>query len=227
MSRRNNDWDYDRKKKKAIPEGKNILLIYCGQCTEPNYFHEALKIIKENFKKKSSNITDFTYEEEVIAKDPKNMAKSVQKVVKGYDKVFDEVYVVFEKDSFKNDNFDNAIHIVESLNQNRNQTDYISLWSNQCIELWFILHFEYLQSRSDRKDYFVKLKKHLHLNHKYGKNNPDIYKLVSNPLSRIDYAILNANKLFAMSKDETSYSKKFPATNIVYFFIKYRKYLGK
>ena len=48
---KNGNWDNKRRNRNLIPIGKAVLMIYCGKCTEPEYFGDALKTIKENKKK--------------------------------------------------------------------------------------------------------------------------------------------------------------------------------
>ena len=62
-------------------------------------------------------------------------SKEVSKVNIPYGKVF----VVFDKDDFTPNAFNKAIEKCEN-------NGYIALWSNECIELWFLLHFNYLSS---------------------------------------------------------------------------------
>lgn len=221
---KNGNWDNKRRNRNPIPIGKAILMIYCGKCTEPEYFGDALKTIKENKEKASRGITKFIYKEKPLPVDPKSMAESVVSIMKSFGLPFDEVYVVFDKDSFKDDNFDNAVMMINNLNTSKDyhSTSFIPLWSNQCIELWFILHFEYLQSKNERADYFDKLKELLNLKHKYRKNTKGIYAKVSSSRTKINDAIRNANKLLILHKDESSFANKFPATNVVEFFKKYK-----
>lgn len=227
LKTKNGDWPKRRKCRPSIPIGKAVLMIYCGKRTEPQYFGDALRNIKINKEIESMGITQFVYKEEILPVDPKGMAEKVLSFVKSHDLSFDEVYVVFDKDDFKDDNFDNAVAMIDNLNgiAKYPDTTFIALWSNQCIELWFVLHFEYLQSKLEREDYFNKLKGLLNLKHKYKKNIGNIYEMVSGSKERLSTAINNASKLLDRCKNESSYSDKFPATNVVEFFKKYKNSL--
>lgn len=219
------DWGRKRKKRIKIPEGKNVFLMYCGKCTEPEYFNFNMSIIKVNKEKASKGITKFNYDYKVVALDPKGMAKRVESCLVDSKNHIDEFYVVFDKDSFKDDNFDNAIHIVNDLNKTHKDTLFIPLWSNECLELWFVLYFEYLQAQLHRQDYFKKMETYLNLKHKYQKNTKDISNLLIKSGGKLSFAIENAYKLLELSKNKTSFSDKYPATNVVYLFNKYYKYL--
>lgn len=63
---------------------------------------------------------------------------------------FGNVWVVFDKDDFTDDQFNGAIIQAEN-------NEHKVAWSNESIELWFLLHFEYLQSAVHRYQYIEKL----------------------------------------------------------------------
>ena len=63
---------------------------------------------------------------------------------------FDQVWCVFDRDSFPADNFDNAIRSAES-------KGYRVAWSNEAFELWFLLHFDYLDTAIAREAYRQRL----------------------------------------------------------------------
>jgi RloB-like protein len=63
---------------------------------------------------------------------------------------YGHVWCVFDKDSFTDKQFNNAIQKSES-------NDLKAAWSNEAIELWFILHFEYLNAGISREQYITKL----------------------------------------------------------------------
>ena len=85
----------------------------------------------------------------------------------GGDYPYDEVWVVFDRDSFAPAAFDNAIHSAEG-------TGMKVAWSNEAFELWYILHFEDRQTGMSREDYQVCLTGHL--NEPYKKNDPHMYR---------------------------------------------------
>lgn len=221
MAKRTNSWSSKRGHGISIPVGKNVLFIYCGECTEPQYFSSVFKLIAKIFLEKSHGQTRLDYDDTIDAVDPLNMARDIKSIIESKNKFYDEVWVVFDKDSFMKDNFDNAIHSIMSMNKS-SRTSFVPLWSNQCIELWFILHFEFLQSAQFRADYYPKLEKYLHK--KYLKNNPNILTDIFNSKGSLESACKNAEKLLEIHKDD-SYSNKWPATNVVELFKKYKNYL--
>ena len=215
-------WSSKRTKGFSLHVSKNVLMICCGKKTEPLYFDKVLQKISDAFYKKSKGQTTIGYKIEIEACDPLNMAKSVSTILKNSGIKYDEVWVTFDKDDFEKDNFDNAIHSIVSMNKKNKPTRYIPLWSNQCIELWFLLHFEYLHSALHRNDYFPKLTKYIHK--EYKKNDSELFNVLLENGGKIDVAMKNAYKLLKNS-ESMSYSEKWPATNVVEFFKEYVNYL--
>ena len=59
---------------------------------------------------------------------------------------------------------------------------YIPLWSNQAIEYWFLLHFNYIDVGMDRASYKSKINdyfKKVGLKYEYKKNDEEIYSKLS------------------------------------------------
>jgi len=69
---------------------------------------------------------------------------------------FDEVWAVFDKDSFKRENFDNAIHSCKAHR-------YGAAWSNECFEIWYLLHFNDRQTGLVREELFKLIEKEFHI----------------------------------------------------------------
>ena len=124
---------------------------------------------------------------------------------------FQHVWIVYDQDDFPKDDFDNTVKRCEALNQRnekRNQnTKFHALWSNQCVELWFLLHFIFLQSDIDREQYQKKLSESL--GKKYKKNDPKIFSVL---FPYMETAIDNAKHLRALYPENTSPSQCAPCT---------------
>ena len=82
----------------------------------------------------------------------------------------------------------------ECINLSGDETQYHALWSNQCIELWFMLHFNYVDADLHRSEYYPKLSEWLRNigQGEYAKNRVDIYSILR-PF--LDDAIRNAKRL--------------------------------
>jgi len=96
-----------------------------------------------------------------------------------------QVWCVFDRDSFPAENFNAALALAQ-------EKDIHVAYSNEAFELWYVLHFEYLNSGISRKDYILKLESNL--GHPYAKNSESIYKEL---YTRQAIAIQNARKLLA------------------------------
>src|SRR5699024_5614093 len=83
----------------------------------------------------------------------------------------------------------------------QNSTDdmqYHAIWSNQCIELWYLLHFSYFHSDIHRQGYWPKLTEWLKNigAGEYSKGRPDMYEILK---PYMEIAIANAKRLDQMN----------------------------
>ena len=210
-----NEWNIQERREGSLPIGLNHLIIRCGSRTEKNYFNNIAMIIKMNYPKQ----TGINFDIEPDPVDPQKMAKhlSNRKDLSSYQ----HIWVVFDKDDFEKDNFDNAVQIVNERNK-KNTKKFHALWSNECIELWFLLHFEYLNADITRNQYFEKLGRYLGTS--YEKNDKDIAVKMMLAGGKLENAVKNANKLQKINSGNTPSNCK-PATNVVEFFEFYKAYI--
>jgi hypothetical protein len=137
----------------------------------------------------------------------KNSFSLVEKAIKIIDNLnkddsFDQIWCVFDKDNCSKEQF----HQAEGLAKQKN----IKIaYSNEAFEIWFILHFQYLDIATSRSEYpkilNTQMKKCKLLNEKeqYAKNREDMYEKLK-PYQTT--AITNAAKLI-QDRDE---AKKHP-----------------
>jgi hypothetical protein len=166
-----------RKRRENVEKQKssNWLVVCEGKKTEPNYFAKAIDEINKNI--------DEQYKLKVkiigTGMNTKSLVKATEMQVE-IDKYscnvvpYGKIFVVFDKDSFAPEDFDQAITMCEN-------NGYIPLWSNQAVEFWFLLHFNYICSKMDRAEYSKKLNeyfKNKESNYKYKKNDVEIYNLL-------------------------------------------------
>ncbi len=210
-----NEWNIQGRREGSLPIGLNNLIICCGVRTEKNYFNSIAMIIKRNYPKQ----TGINFDIEPDPVDPQKMAKhlSNRKDLSSYQ----HIWVVFDKDDFEKDNFDNAVQIVNEHNK-KSTKKFHALWSNECIELWFLLHFEYMNAGITRNQYFEKLGRHLGAS--YEKNDKDIAVKMMLAGGKLENAVKNANKLQKINSGNTPSNCK-PATNVVEFFEFYKAYI--
>lgn len=153
---------------------KNILIVGEGVHTEPSYF--------EQFKEPGVKIVAIGLGEGTrkLVNDVESHKAVVERKLNG--KTFDEVWVVFDKDSFKD--FNQAISEAKS-------KGYHVAYSNQAIEYWFILHFmDHQGGAMDRKDYAKVLNALLE---KLDPKNPIIYDPDSKTISEEIFNVLYKN----------------------------------
>lgn len=146
-------------------------LIVCeGEKTEPNYFRAIIKNPQYST---------------VIDAELRGLGRSTVSLVKATAKIrdeieerneltFDGVWVVFDEDGKKD--FNKAITMARSLRLK-------SAWTNEAFELWYYLHFEYLNTGIDRHTYIDKINAVLRKRMKdksfsYKKNDKGFYALL-------------------------------------------------
>ncbi len=221
--RNNREWKDTRRTGNPKPIATNNLVVCCGECTEINYFNAIADIIKTNYPNPDSINFDIIPD----CVDPLKMAKNIenhylQSINLG--KPYHFIWVVFDKDEFKKDNFDNAVKLIEGLNNKYRDKaiEFYALWSNECIELWFLLHFNYFTSNIPRADYFEKLS--IILKTKYEKNDDRIASALLMAGGDYKKAIRFAQKLEENNKGNTP-SNSAPGTKVYEFFEKYKLFI--
>lgn len=137
---------------------------------------------------------------------------------------YQHIWIIFDKDDFPADAFDNTSNRCDAINKRyqdeQRDTRFHAIWSNQCIELWFLLHFDYLQPDIDRNQYYDILS--AHIRPRYEKNDPKIFETL---LPNLDKAIKHAKRLMRNYPVESPPSQKAPATNFYELIEHLRGYL--
>jgi hypothetical protein len=146
------------------PERQRILIVCEGIQTEPNYFLSIKNLLPPN-------IVSIQIEGEgANTLSLVDKARELRDCQLKSDYSFDQVWVVFDRDSFDADAFDNAIRSAEAGGMN-------CAWSNEAFELWYILHFEYRNTAMSRREYKSVLNRYLQVT--YQKNATDMYLRLS------------------------------------------------
>jgi hypothetical protein len=128
-------------------------------------------------------------------------------------KRYNQTWVVFDKDSFKDEQFDNAIYKARA---NKIRVAY----SNEAFELWYLLHFEYLNAGIHRKQYEGKLTKYLLF--KYEKNLEIMYeKLIKRQTTAIKNAKMLMNEHIGIIP-----SKANPSTTVYKLVIELNRFIN-
>ncbi len=162
-------------------EIRQRFLIVCeGAKTEPNYF--------EKFR-----FPGIIVAIEGLGFDPRQLVDTAIDLRRDDD--YDQVWCVFDRDTWPIDNFNGAISKAQ---QKKIQIAY----ANEAFELWYLLHFNYHDTGIPRHEYITRL--HTHLGKPYTKNSLTIYEELE---SRMDDAIRNAERLM------TQYNPPNPAAD--------------
>ena len=193
-----------QKRREKTREKLVRFLIVCeGEKTEPHYFEALIKNC-------ISTIREVIIEGEGRATVALvDRAKAIkQELERKNAMAFDRVWLVFDKDNF--DDFNEAIRKAKKLG-------FQCAWSNEAFELWYLLHFAYLDTGIGRNAYVEKLQgffreKMGDTDFEYKKGNPNIYRLLQKHGSE-DLAISHANKLRA-SYEGTDYANHKPCTMV-------------
>lgn len=177
-----------QRKKKRTAEPASYFIGTEGTKTEVIYFQAIAGYLIQEFSGYEGRIEVPTMTVEGIGASNFRLIQDVEDYLRSDPRLFEHVWVVFDKDDIPLDYFDNSIQQAES-------KGYRVAWTNDSFELWYLLHFEYLQSGITREQYTEKLTAHLRQNGlpKYEKNN--IVEMFDILLSKKETAIRNANKL--------------------------------
>lgn len=145
---------YSQRKINTREIRQRFLIVCEGDKTEPNYF-------------RSFRLPGDVIEIKVqgVAKDPGKLVQEANAFNERED--YDQVWCVFDRDDWTPENFSNAISSAEI-------KGFKVAYSNEAFELWYVLHFEFLNTGGPRKDYCNKLDKYL--NKTYQKNSDSIYE---------------------------------------------------
>lgn len=122
------------------PQLPTILIVCDGQNTEPSYFNQ--------FRLASARV--------IAVGEGNNTTSTVQQAIQlSRQQVYDQVWCVFDRDSFPANNFNNAVARAEAHGLH-------VAYSNQAFEYWLLLHFENHDGHPmPRTDYMARLNAHL------------------------------------------------------------------
>lgn len=208
-------WMKSRRDKPKRIQPEYHLIVTEGTKTEPAYFEGIKDAINQHHPEKVHLQIEGTGRNTIsLFEEAKRLA---QASANGYA----HVWVVYDTDDFL------AEHINETAQRcadtSSEETKYHAIWSNQCVELWFLLHFSFFQSDIERSAYFPKLSQQMTARGLglYHKNRNDMYQAL---LPYLDDAIRNAKALAAINGNNPP-SASAPGTEIYRLVEKLRPYL--
>lgn len=180
------------------------LIVTEGTDTEPAYFGAIKEIINKRYPEKihldvsgeGDNTVSLFGRAKLLAGNNSN--------------VYKHVWIVYDTDDFPADHIDRVLQLC--VENSTEETTFHAIWSNQCIELWFLLHFSFMQSDIHRTEYWPKLTEYLKQigAGEYVKNRKDMYQIL---YPYMNYAIGNAKRLNALNEGKLP-SKVAPGTKV-------------
>lgn len=124
------------RKEPSLSTKPTILIVCEGQNTEPSYFNQ--------FKLSTATV-------KAIGEGYNTITLVDRALILSQEKDFDQIWCVFDKDDFSDNDFNNAIAMAEA-------NEFGVAYSNQAFEYWLILHFDDHQGNGmHRNDYHKKI----------------------------------------------------------------------
>ena len=163
--------------KKKRPIKPKIYVFINGEKAEYQYFSD----FKDYLGQDASGVVKIN--SKCVGKDPATLiTRAITHKNDLETKDNDQIWCVFDIDDFvdglkKEKNFNQAINLAK--------THGIKLaWSNECFELWLLLHFQAVSSQINRNEYDQKLENHFtKINFNYQKNIEGVFENIFNRLS--------------------------------------------
>lgn len=191
------------------------LIVTEGTDTEPEYFGSIKDVINKKYPEKIK-LDVYGEGDNTISLFQKAKTRAEES-----SNVYKHVWIVYDTDDFPADHINKTAELC--ISESTEEVTYHAIWSNQCIELWFLLHFSFIQSDLHRSSYWPKLTGLLNFQGfgAYEKNRSDMYRIL---LPYMDPAIANAEKL-AKINDGKLPSESAPGTQVYLLVKKLRPYL--
>lgn len=202
---------WNKREPKGSPYGRKIelqksFLIICeGLNTEPEYF-KSFPLGNTTLKTHGVGRSKTALVKHIITSVEKEPRARLQEVwaVFDFDRNADQLYA-------QKRDFDKAIKLAEKHNIK-------VAWSNDCFELWFVLHYQLVESNLNRNDFYRILSEKwdcaYHNTGKQGDFCKGIYKrLQQDELSNQNSAVKHAKKLLKGCKNLTP-ANSAPATTV-------------
>ena len=189
------------KSKRQAPA--NYLIVCEGKKTEPNYFNGLKKKINEKYGNKVDVLIP-NIEVKGTGMNTTSLVKYTQKTVNHANKVYGQVWVVFDKDDYNDEQFNLAIE----------NCNYNVAWSNPNFELWLLSHFKKVNRCISKDDVLQELSKEFQKKRlgDYAKNDEDIFNKVTSE-GKLHTAIRNCEYMEELNKCRQA-SQRNPMTKV-------------
>lgn len=129
-----------QRRKEYLEKKEYRYYIFCeGEQTEPLYFEGFKRLIEDNPIYKDMVLIEI----EPCAAETMRVIGMAERYVHKNRINRGQIWCVYDKDSFPAKDFNGVSERVDKLNLENSKLQYHAVWSNECIEFWFILHFAY------------------------------------------------------------------------------------
>lgn len=153
----------DSRRQGCRPVQRNFLIVCEGLQTEPNYFESIRRHMKSGAGSRVEIVGAGRHTNDLIACARQAIAKRRAEGLPMYY----YVWLVFDRDSFEADDFDNAVQCAEA-------NGWHAAWSNEAFELWYLLHFQDVTGGAlPREQMFEMIGRHC--GEVYRKNDADFF----------------------------------------------------
>ena len=192
----------------------NFLIVCEGKQTEPNYFNGLKRKINEKYGNKVDVLIP-NIEIKGIGMNIVSLVKYTEQKVNHANKVYGQVWVVFDKDDYRDEQFDSAI----------DNCKYKVAWSNPNFELWLLAHFKRIDRYISKDDILKEIDREFQKSGlgEYIKNDKDVFTKVTSD-GKIDNAIKNCEYMENLNKDGQA-SQRNPMTRVYKIVDELKEYL--
>ncbi|MFT5916114.1 MAG: hypothetical protein ACI81T_002618 [Bacteroidia bacterium] len=201
----------EHKRKRNTKDKRRYFLIVCeGEKTEPNYFESLKKHLPKGV------LTSCRIDIEGTGRNTLSLVEESIKIKEQLENEtslsIDKIWVVFDRDSFEPDNFNEAINLCKN-----SLPEIGCAWTNEAFELWYLLHFHFYNTAINREMYQKLIEGNLNPKlgggYRYQKNSEEMYDLLKNH-GNLELAIKFATKLEIEFEGRYDYANHNPCTKV-------------
>lgn len=181
----------------------NYLIVCEGKQTEPNYFNGLKQAINKKYGNKVEVLIP-SIDVKGTGMNTTSLVKYTQRTINHSNKVYGQVWVVFDKDDYNDEQFDSAIK----------NCDYNVAWSNPNFEVWLLAHFKKVNRYISKDDVLQELSKEFQKKElgEYEKNDKNIFDKITSE-GRLHTAIKNCEYMEELDKEGQA-SQRNPMTRV-------------
>lgn len=202
------------KEKKVVKRGRksenlkiapaNFLIICEGIQTEPNYFNGLKHEINKKYGRKVDVLIP-SIDVKGTGMNTVSLINYAKRVVNQANKMYGQVWVVFDKDDYADKQFNAAIQ----------ECDYNVAWSNPNFELWLLAHLKRVTRYISKDEILKELEKEFRKNGlgEYQKSDDEIFEKLAKD-GKIHIAIENCKQMEKLTKENKKCSEKNPTTMV-------------